>query len=188
MATGLRWIVNFTSQLLYPWGYEERYPLCRRLGVPQLLWKLWRTSESLSAATRIHTPRLSSLNGSHCTYWAILYTYMTIIINWSYTSRKVVRSHKLRVAVWTSRQQFHREETSDFPCQTEVTYNPSHSISIYAKILTECLLVKLRGFSPQANYTDRATAACLRSWYQLLRRGCCVVERNGSPRQLISIF
>jgi hypothetical protein len=29
--------------------------------------------------------------------------------------------------------------------------------------------VKLRGLSPQANYTDRATAACWRSWCQLLR-------------------
>jgi hypothetical protein len=30
-------------------------------------------------------------------------------------------------------------------------------------------LKKLRGFSPQANYTDRATAAFRRSWCQLLR-------------------
>jgi hypothetical protein len=28
---------------------------------------------------------------------------------------------------------------------------------------------KLRGFSPQANYTDRTTAACRRSWCQLMR-------------------
>jgi hypothetical protein len=28
---------------------------------------------------------------------------------------------------------------------------------------------KLRGLSPQANYIDRATAACRRSYYQLLR-------------------
>jgi hypothetical protein len=28
---------------------------------------------------------------------------------------------------------------------------------------------KLHGLSPQANYTDRATAACRRSDYQLLR-------------------
>jgi hypothetical protein len=28
---------------------------------------------------------------------------------------------------------------------------------------------KLHGFSPQANYTDRATATCRRSWCQLLR-------------------
>jgi hypothetical protein len=34
----------------------------------------------------------------------------------------------------------------------------------------------LRGLSPRANYTDRATAACRRSWCQLLRiRGCHVV-------------
>jgi hypothetical protein len=45
---------------------------------------------------------------------------------------------------------------------------------------------KLRGFSPQANYTDRAAAACRWSWCQLLRiQG---VARNGSPRALISIF
>jgi hypothetical protein len=29
--------------------------------------------------------------------------------------------------------------------------------------------IKLRGRSPQANYTDRATAACRRSWCQPLR-------------------
>jgi hypothetical protein len=29
--------------------------------------------------------------------------------------------------------------------------------------------LKLHGLSPQANYTDRATAACRRSDYQLLR-------------------
>jgi hypothetical protein len=29
-------------------------------------------------------------------------------------------------------------------------------------------LKKLHGLSPQANYTDRATAACWRSWCQLL--------------------
>jgi hypothetical protein len=29
--------------------------------------------------------------------------------------------------------------------------------------------LKLPGLSPQANYTDRATAACLRSYYHLLR-------------------
>jgi hypothetical protein len=28
--------------------------------------------------------------------------------------------------------------------------------------------IKLRGFSPQANYTDRATAACLRSYRKIL--------------------
>jgi hypothetical protein len=32
-------------------------------------------------------------------------------------------------------------------------------------------------FSPQVNYTDRATAACRRSWCQLFAdRGCCVVS------------
>jgi hypothetical protein len=30
-------------------------------------------------------------------------------------------------------------------------------------ILKKKLPIKLRGFSPQANYTDRATAACRRS-------------------------
>jgi hypothetical protein len=37
----------------------------------------------------------------------------------------------------------------------------SHQKLIFKKIL--------RGFSPQANYTDRATAACRRSYCQLLR-------------------
>jgi hypothetical protein len=47
---------------------------------------------------------------------------------------------------------------------------------------------KLRGLSPQANYTDRATAACRRSYCQLLRiervlRG----QRSEFPRPLISV-
>jgi hypothetical protein len=35
---------------------------------------------------------------------------------------------------------------------------------------------KLRGLSPRANYTERAAAACWRSWCQLLRvEGCHTV-------------
>jgi hypothetical protein len=34
---------------------------------------------------------------------------------------------------------------------------------------------KLRGLNPRANYTDRATAACRRSSYQLLRIEACRV-------------
>jgi hypothetical protein len=38
---------------------------------------------------------------------------------------------------------------------------------------TLCILMitktKLRGFGPRANYTDRATAACWRSYCQILR-------------------
>jgi hypothetical protein len=37
-------------------------------------------------------------------------------------------------------------------------------------------LKNLRGFIPRANYTDRASAACRRSWCQLSRiQGCRVV-------------
>jgi hypothetical protein len=36
---------------------------------------------------------------------------------------------------------------------------------------------ELRGFSPRANYTDRANTACRRSWCQLLRiEGCRMVS------------
>jgi hypothetical protein len=36
---------------------------------------------------------------------------------------------------------------------------------------------KLRGLSPRANYTDRATAVCQQSYCQLLRiEGCRVVS------------
>jgi hypothetical protein len=36
---------------------------------------------------------------------------------------------------------------------------------------------KLRGLSPRANYIDRATAACQRSYCQLLRiEGCRIVS------------
>jgi hypothetical protein len=46
---------------------------------------------------------------------------------------------------------------------------------------------KHRGFSQRANYINRATAACRRSYCQLLRR-VSRGQRNGSPRPLISIF
>jgi hypothetical protein len=41
---------------------------------------------------------------------------------------------------------------------------------------------KLRGRSPQANYTDRATAACRRSFLvpNFAGRGCCVVSATNS--------
>jgi hypothetical protein len=41
------------------------------------------------------------------------------------------------------------------------------SASIYAILLKSKEKRKLRGFSPQANYIDRATAACRRSECQL---------------------
>jgi hypothetical protein len=41
-----------------------------------------------------------------------------------------------------------------------IYYSP---MSYFLKFLPLSLKTKLRGFSPQANYTDRATAACRRS-------------------------
>jgi hypothetical protein len=46
---------------------------------------------------------------------------------------------------------------------------------------TKTKLNELRGFSPQANYTDRATAACLRSSCQLLRTEGVVWSRQRIP-------
>jgi hypothetical protein len=43
-------------------------------------------------------------------------------------------------------------------------------------------------FSPQANYTDRATAAVGEGVPTFADRGVLRGQRNGSPRQLISIF
>jgi hypothetical protein len=51
------------------------------------------------------------------------------------------------------------------------------------------LMTKFRGISPQANYTDRATAACRRSLCQLFAdRGCRVVtatDPHGRPGPLL---
>jgi hypothetical protein len=48
---------------------------------------------------------------------------------------------------------------------------------------------KLRGLSPLANYTNRATAACRRSSCQLLRiEGCRVVSAVDPPTAVISVF
>jgi hypothetical protein len=47
-------------------------------------------------------------------------------------------------------------------------------------ILTVYEIKKLHGLSPRANYTDRATAACRRSDYQLLRIEVPRGQRDGS--------
>jgi hypothetical protein len=47
---------------------------------------------------------------------------------------------------------------------------------------------KLRGLSPQANYTDRATAAVSEVVQNFAGRGVLCGQRNGSPRPLISVF
>jgi hypothetical protein len=54
---------------------------------------------------------------------------------------------------------------------------PSTALPPPALVLRLHYSNKLRGFSPQANYTDLAAAACRRSQCQLLAaRGCCVVS------------
>jgi hypothetical protein len=48
---------------------------------------------------------------------------------------------------------------------------------------------KLRGHSPQANYTDRATAACYRSYCQLFAdRGCRVVSVTDPHGRIIGFL
>jgi hypothetical protein len=50
-------------------------------------------------------------------------------------------------------------------------------------------LKKLRGLSPRANYTDRATAACRRSDCQLLRiRGCHVVSVTDAYGRILAFL
>jgi hypothetical protein len=50
------------------------------------------------------------------------------------------------------------------------------------------LKTKLRGLSPQANYTDRATAAVGEVVTTFADRGVLRGQRNGFPRPLISVF
>jgi hypothetical protein len=47
---------------------------------------------------------------------------------------------------------------------------------------------KLRGLSSQANYTDRATAACRGSWFQLLRIEGVAWWAQRIPTAVISVF
>jgi hypothetical protein len=49
-------------------------------------------------------------------------------------------------------------------------------------------IIKLRGLSPQANYTDRATAAVGEAVPTFADRGVLRGQHNGSPRPLISVF
>jgi hypothetical protein len=47
---------------------------------------------------------------------------------------------------------------------------------------------KLRGLSLHANYTDRATAACRRSWCQLLRIEDVAWSAQRIPMAVFSVF
>jgi hypothetical protein len=58
------------------------------------------------------------------------------------------------------------------------------SVNIYLGLK----LKKLRGLSPQANYTDRATSAVGEVVPTFADRGVLRGRRNGSPRPLISVF
>jgi hypothetical protein len=42
LGTSWRWLVSFTSRLLYPRGKSPWYPLDRRLGGSQPVWTTWR--------------------------------------------------------------------------------------------------------------------------------------------------
>jgi hypothetical protein len=54
--------------------------------------------------------------------------------------------------------------------------------------LFDAIKKKLRGLSPQANYTDRATAAVGEVVLTFPDRGVLRGQRNGSPQPLISVF
>jgi hypothetical protein len=55
--------------------------------------------------------------------------------------------------------------------------NSKIGVEFYLLSLLKTKKIKLHGLSPRANYTDRATAACRRSDYQLFAdRGCHVVS------------
>jgi hypothetical protein len=58
-----------------------------------------------------------------------------------------------------------REYNDDFPCNKTIT---SATVNRYTTQVTSTKL-KLRGLSLRANYTDRATATCRRSYWQILR-------------------
>jgi hypothetical protein len=48
---------------------------------------------------------------------------------------------------------------------------------------------KLRGLSPRANYIDRATAVCRRSWCQLLQiEGVRVVSATDTPGRILAFL
>jgi hypothetical protein len=69
-----------------------------------------------------------------------------------------------------------------------LTYSPllvSHRIARYVEKKTK---TKLRGLSPRANYTDRATTACRRSLCQLLRIEGATWSAWQIPTAVFSVF
>jgi hypothetical protein len=59
---------------------------------------------------------------------------------------------------------------ADVPSGLTLTPTPTRAKSLLGREAVhfqEPIKKKLRGFGPQANYTDRATAACRRNWHQL---------------------
>jgi hypothetical protein len=69
-----------------------------------------------------------------------------------------------------------------------VTDVNGYSSASVLKPHTELTKTKLRGLSPQANYTDRATTAVGEVVPTFAGRGVLRGKRNGSPRPLISVF
>jgi hypothetical protein len=71
-----------------------------------------------------------------------------------------------------------------------VCFFPQHEVTSKWAISkwdqVNCNKNKLRGLSPQANYTDRATAACRRSYCQL--RGCCVVKARDPHGRILGFL
>jgi hypothetical protein len=71
-----------------------------------------------------------------------------------YTCNKMVRTEFAGMFIFY----FHTENSICLSLQWSVSYS-HHKLKKLNSV----------AFSPQANYTDRATAACRRSWFQLLR-------------------
>jgi hypothetical protein len=74
-------------------------------------------------------------------------------------------------------------------CSAEHRHSRSRLIhSMEKKLAIHSVIITLRGLSSRANYTDRATSACRRSWCQLLRIQECRVVSAADPRDRILGF
>jgi hypothetical protein len=111
LGNSWRWVVSFTPRPLYPRGKNPRYPVKRKLGVPQSRSERCREEENLALAgnwTRAVQP-LTSLY-TDCPIpapqyvgdilWHHLVQYCTsILIRWTYDELKLLVDHAVHTSI-----------------------------------------------------------------------------------------
>jgi hypothetical protein len=167
-------VVSFTPRPLHSRGKSPRYLLDRRLGGPQSRSGL-RGEEKILDPDETRTPDTSVIQPvtSRYTDYAVICGTITKIqarllhqqISWLYLHQFILRNSKLVIKPFHSTLNRLTLAFMNTPATIGGLTLMSRSFVPCLKSVLHLKLLKkkLRGLSPQANYTDRATAACRRS-------------------------